>query len=366
MRSVLGWISLASVYAGFFVATVLSVAHLMDLRLPCGGGSGCDLVAAHPSSRPFGVPIALIGVAAYGALLALAARRSVSRGASLAFVALAGVGTLASAGLLLYAHFVIQATCVWCVASGMAIALAFASGVMLVCRRGTLPGASPALTWTLSALTAVGLGVQSSLLVGRAFQPPIPAEALRRWSVDDLADRPKTLGTRDAPLTIVEFGDLACPACRAVHRDLVEYQRSNPAGVRLAFRHFPLHRIRGHEWSRFAAAASELASEKGHFWEFVDAVYTAQGPLTLETVQSAASLARLDRATLESRLSEPDDPAWLRVQRDVALGERIGVRSTPTFVVFLKGYPPISANARGVERVLNSPAVTRELARLKR
>ncbi|MFN3683434.1 MAG: vitamin K epoxide reductase family protein [Fimbriimonadaceae bacterium] len=366
MRGVLGKVCLVSVFSGLFVAAVLGFAHLMDLRLPCGGGSGCDLVATHPSSRLFGVPIALFGVAVYAALLGLAARPAVSRRGSLLFLVLSGAGTLVSAGLLLYSRFGIQATCLWCVASGVAMAVAFATGLVLVRREGVLPGASPAFSWALGALTAIGLGVQSALLLGRAFQPPIPAETLRRWTVDDLARPPRTLGRRDAPLAIVEFGDFACPACRAVHADLVAFQRSNPSGVRLAFRHYPLHQIRGHEWSRLAAAISELAGEKGRFWEFVDAVYGAQGPLTREVLARASSAVGLEPIVVTSRLRNPEDPAWLRVQEDADLADRLGVRSTPTFVVFLRGHPPISASARSFGRLLNSRAVRQELARVRR
>ena len=106
-------IMLTAAFAGLFSAEVLSVAHVLDLPLPCGGSSGCATVASHPSSKLFGVPIAFFGVAFYLVEIVLIGRDAFGKRACRAAVGLAALGTATSVGLLIYSQIVIQATCPW-------------------------------------------------------------------------------------------------------------------------------------------------------------------------------------------------------------------------------------------------------------
>jgi protein-disulfide isomerase/uncharacterized membrane protein len=347
-------------FAGLFAAGTLSIAHLLDLPVPCGKGGGCAAVAAHPSSKLFGTPVAFFGAAAYAALLVLGAGPAVGRWGRLAAVALTGAGTAVSAGLLVYSRQVIGAHCAWCVASGIIMALLFVLA-LLAARRGALGGCRPAYGLAFAFLTAGGLGVQAGLMHRASVAPPVPASRLAEAPAAELAGGLKSLGPADAPVTVIEFGDLACPACRAIHGTLLRYRQANPRGVRLVFRHRPLAQIRGHEQSGAAAAVGEVAAEQGRFWEYASRVYALDkapgGPALLEI---AGSLG-LDRARLEQRIADPSDPALRRLQDDLDLAERLGIDSTPTFVVILAGQPPRAATARTLPRLLNSPGVLEAL-----
>ena len=67
------------------------------------------------------------------------------------------------------------------------------------------------------------------------------------------ADQP-SLGPSNAPVTIVEFGDLQCPDCKmeapVLHH---EVPQAFPDKVRVVFKDFPLESI--HPWARAAAIA---------------------------------------------------------------------------------------------------------------
>src|SRR6266700_1375833 len=102
-------------FGGLFAAGVLSAGHILNLPVPCGRASGCVAVASDPSSRAAGIPIAFLGVVAYIAISFLLAYLDKVRWARVALVALTGIGTVLSVRLLFYAHFVIRATCYWCV-----------------------------------------------------------------------------------------------------------------------------------------------------------------------------------------------------------------------------------------------------------
>jgi protein-disulfide isomerase len=135
----------------------------------------------------------------------------------------------------------------------------------------------------------------------------------------------------------------------------------NPAGVRLVFRHLPFWQIRGHELSRAQAALSEMAAEKGKFWQFVTTVYSRP---KLDRAGYLALMETLgfEAAAVETRLADPNDPAVARVLRDEKLAERLNINQTPTFIVLLDGHQPISANQRTLTRLLNSPEVQSRLA----
>lgn len=72
------------------------------------------------------------------------------------------------------------------------------------------------------------------------------------------------LGPVSAAVTIVEFGDFECPACRQAH-PAVQFLLSHfGQRVRFVFRHFPLREVHPH--AELAAEAAEAAGAQGKFW----------------------------------------------------------------------------------------------------
>src|SRR5207249_11236882 len=137
-------------FGGLFAAGVLSAGHISKLSVPCGSSGGCVAVASDPSSRFAGIPIAFFGVAAYITILFLLRYLERVHWACFALAAVTGVGTILSARLLFYAHFVIRATCYWCVASGVAMTILF---VLLICFwrcKRHLSRGSASVVWSMS------------------------------------------------------------------------------------------------------------------------------------------------------------------------------------------------------------------------
>jgi protein-disulfide isomerase len=349
-------------HGGLFAAGVLSLGSLLDLPVPCGRSRDCQAVAADPASELFGVPIALYGVATYVVIMFLLNRAVVARWPRIACVALAGLGTVTSAALLIYSRSGLHATCPWCIASGAAMALLLVLSIPLLRSTQPWPAFRPALFWGLALVTAAALGVQAGLMQRTAFAPPIPALRLAGVTAAELVDPAKSLGPEGAPVTIVMFADMWCPACRTSHASLIKYQNANPAGIRLVFRHLPFWEIRGHESSRAAGVLGEMAAEKDRFWLFVDLVYRHPSQLDRAGYLRLMGRLGLSPAEVEARLGDSQDAAIVRVLRDVALAERLGVTATPTFIVLVDDNPAVSASHRMLPRILNSPAVLARLA----
>lgn len=104
--------------AGVAVAGYLTWVHYAGLELLCtGGGGGCGRVQGSSYASLAGVPVAVIGLGGYLAILAsLLLRGEPGR---LATAALALVGAAFSAYLTYLELFVIEAICQWCVASAI-------------------------------------------------------------------------------------------------------------------------------------------------------------------------------------------------------------------------------------------------------
>ena len=110
--------------AGIGVAGYLTWAHYADTSVICVAGGGCEEVQSSDYAELFGIPVAVLGLAAYVAILALIA--SDTPIARLAAASLALFGLLFGAYLLVVQLFVIDAICIWCVTNDVLIAPALA------------------------------------------------------------------------------------------------------------------------------------------------------------------------------------------------------------------------------------------------
>lgn len=133
---------LALAAAGVAVAGYLTWVHYADLQPFCvGGAGGCERVQTSRYAELAGVPVAVIGLAGYVAIL-LAALVPGER-ARLTCAGLALVGVAFSVYLTYLELFVIDAICQWCVVSAVLMALLAVVAVWRVLAAPLPPAASP-------------------------------------------------------------------------------------------------------------------------------------------------------------------------------------------------------------------------------
>jgi uncharacterized membrane protein len=123
---------------GLLVSAYMTVYKLTDNQTMCLGSGDCSVVNSSVYSTVYGVPVALIGVAGYAAILAVHAFESRSR-------RLGGDPVLVSFGLcfagflftlyLIYVEVVlIRALCPFCVASQVIMTLLFVLATLRLAR----------------------------------------------------------------------------------------------------------------------------------------------------------------------------------------------------------------------------------------
>ena len=149
----------------------------------------------------------------------------------------------------------------------------------------------------------------------------------------DLADpvdleRDHLRGPLDAPITLVEYGDLECPYCNQAEPVVRELLRDF-GDMRYVWRHLPLDDVHPH--ARMAAEATEAADAQGAFWEMHDLLFEHQDALRKADLLRYAEELGLDVDRFKEDLVSRTHAA--RVASDIDSADLSGVSGTPTFFV---------------------------------
>jgi len=140
-----------------------------------------------------------------------------------------------------------------------------------------------------------------------------------------------SLGSADAPLTIVEFTDYECQFCRQFESTTFAELRKkyvDTGKVRFVIRDFPLSI---HPSAMRAAEATRCAGDQGKFWPMHDALFSGPPALEPKQLTQHAQDLKLDaerfRACLQSGKHKSD------VQNDMEAASSLQIMGTPSFLV---------------------------------
>ncbi|MBU0726700.1 MAG: thioredoxin domain-containing protein [Alphaproteobacteria bacterium] len=145
------------------------------------------------------------------------------------------------------------------------------------------------------------------------------------------------LGPKDAPVTIVEFFDPACEACRAFYPIVKDIMAEHGSAVRVAIRYTPFHGKASEEAIRIL----EAARMQDIFEPVLEALlrqqqrWASHSAPAQELLLQIAVNAGLDAEKARAQMLAPSVMAVLN--QDRADVEAMGVRGTPTF--FVNGKP---------------------------
>ncbi|HUP38949.1 MAG TPA: thioredoxin domain-containing protein, partial [Vicinamibacterales bacterium] len=144
----------------------------------------------------------------------------------------------------------------------------------------------------------------------------------------------RAVGPVTAAVRIDLFSDFECPACKSLHEQTIKRVKEEFAmkgKLRLVHHDFPLPQ---HKHARQAAILAAAADRLGKYDEVADALFRQQ-----ETWSKAGDVDAVVDSVLtpeeRKKLREiAKDPAILaNIERDIQLGQRMKVGSTPTMIV---------------------------------
>jgi protein-disulfide isomerase len=179
--------------------------------------------------------------------------------------------------------------------------------------------------------------------MNKSSTPSIPVAVTVQPS-DTAGFRGYVLGADSAAVEVIEYADYQCPACQqfaTVEWPYVKERLVQTGKVRWVFRDFPLTQ---HQWARLAAHSAACGQEQNKYWELQEEIFATQpewqfsrdaGPM----FRTAAQKVGMDVSAYDTCMNSLKYAG--RIQAASAEGIRVGVGSTPTFIIGGRLYPGI-------------------------
>jgi len=182
-----------------------------------------------------------------------------------------------------------------------------------------------------SIVIIIGVIVSISAIGGLNSDGPMKSEI----NLDEIRQISHTLGSDNAPITIIEFGDYQCPFCGEW------YQQTSPTlnekyiqtgKVQLIYVDYPFLGADSYPTSY----ASFCAEEQGMYWEFHDILFVNQGNTndgwaSPDNIREFAQDIDLDMDQYDQCVSSTTYKQTL--EDNLQIGREHGVSQTPTFIV---------------------------------
>jgi protein-disulfide isomerase len=152
--------------------------------------------------------------------------------------------------------------------------------------------------------------------------------------VIDLSRAAEPIGSKNAPITIVEFGDYQCSHC---HRWYIDNKPAlqgyiDNGKVNFYFLDFPIFGIDSYN----AAEATYCAADQGKYWEYHDILFKNQ-KIPNDGWASKANLIQfayqLGLDTVKFKECLDNNTYKDRVEFNKSIGEKNGVNATPAFLI---------------------------------
>ncbi|WP_112179887.1 DsbA family protein [Paraliobacillus zengyii] len=147
-----------------------------------------------------------------------------------------------------------------------------------------------------------------------------------------------TMGESDAPVTVVEFGDFKCPACKVWGENILPQLVSDyvdTGDVEFSFINVLFH---GEE-SQLASLAAESVYNQNPdaYWDYHEAIFEAQPSDSQEWVtkskmlELASSVSNIDTEQLETAID--DNTQIDEVNKDTDIVNAFDIQQTPTIMI---------------------------------
>ena len=202
------------------------------------------------------------------------------------------------------------------------------------------------ISWGRWFLAAVG-GIALLAMIVVAFHTPDKPTATA------MLDRPNPqIGPKDAPVTIVEFGDYGCSSCLIWAAAGMRQQLLDKYGnqVRFVWADFPVISLE----SPKAAEAGRCAYDQDMFWEYQDYLYNNYQGIEIPYLKLYASRVGLDQAVFDQCLDSGVKKAEVNLDFQDAMIRSLD--GTPTFLindkVAIVGMAPLDKFAAIIDPIL--------------
>jgi len=161
-----------------------------------------------------------------------------------------------------------------------------------------------------------------------ALKPQIPSKITASVGV---TDRP-SLGSQNAPVTLVEFSDYQCPFCRrhfSTVYPILKKEYIDTGKLRYVFRDFPIASI--HPQAPKAHESAWCAKEQNRYWEMHDILFKNSQDLSVPALKTYATKIALNAERFNACLESGKYTG--EIEKEIAEATRAGVNGTPAFFI---------------------------------
>ncbi|OSQ37182.1 DsbA family protein [Thalassospira mesophila] len=136
-----------------------------------------------------------------------------------------------------------------------------------------------------------------------------------------------SVGSADAPVTVVEFFDYQCGYCKRAFDDVMAMADDDTRKIRTIFLELPILTPE----SVVAARAALAAQKQGKYLELHRAMMGSRGKLSNDRIDELAAGAGIDVAQMHKDMDSDDVKKEL--SRNSGMAKAIGVNGTPAFLI---------------------------------
>lgn len=358
---------------GLGLCAYLEFLHLALMRGELLGGAACSAagtlfnchaVTASPFGEMLGLPLALWGVIGYLVTLSLSFTAwKFPEQASTALTALAGLslGLIAADAVLLGVMLTrIHYLCPLCLATYAVNGLLFIVSVFAVAQPvpriiAQIPAALMAwvprrgreTAWGVWGVVLIGAAEVVALNFATTFMLEGAPGTMRKQMVQFVSQQRRvqvdtgnspTKGSTMPTVQLVEFSDFLCPSCQRASKLNPILLAAHQPDVALVFKFFPLDtecntsiNRQIHPTACQLAAAAACAQEQGKFWALHDRMFERTPNYKPTDLDHDAAEIGLDIPAFQA--CRQSGRGLEAVRRDIADAARIGITSTPTYII---------------------------------
>lgn len=163
-------------------------------------------------------------------------------------------------------------------------------------------------------------------------------------------DDPSMGGSKNAPITVIEFTEYQCPFCKRARPTIQKILDTYKDQVHYVLRDFPLS---FHKQAKGAANAAQCAGDQGKYWEYSDELWKTQGKHTEETLNKIATDIKLNMDKFKKCTSSKK--YYAEIDKDQNDGIAAGVTGTPAYFInglFLSGAQPFQSFKKLIDEEL--------------
>ena len=206
------------------------------------------------------------------------------------------------------------------------------------------------------------IGIVAIVIIGIFFATNNESSDKVKTEPLDTSNGSPLLGSPDAPVKIIEFGDYQCPFCKRWNENtkpLIEENYINTGKASLVYVDFA---ILGND-SKIVHAGSYCADEQGLYWEYHDFVYANQGHenngwANSENLKTLVTgLDGLDVSSFSECLESGKYTG--KINDNTIMASRTGAQSTPSFIIVgpndliaIAGAQPYDVFSKAIDNLL--------------